>query len=62
MSTSHRTIPKDRRVLTTREAERLYRLRHGRVASDYHARILRGRRRGKAIMVSAQQCEELYGA
>jgi hypothetical protein len=62
VTTCHRAIPKDRRVLTTREAERLYRLRHGRVAGDYHARILRGRRRGKAIMVSAQQCEELYGA
>lgn len=56
-----RVVPRDRRVMTCNEAERLYRLRHGRVADDYRARLIRGKRRGRAILVSAKQCEELYG-
>lgn len=60
-STRRRTVPRDRRVLTCAEAERIYRKAHGTVANDYRARKLRGRRSGRAILVSAKQCEELYG-
>lgn len=58
---TRRPIARDRRVLTSGEVERLYRKRHGTVAADHRAGVIRGRRAGRALLVSAKQAEELYG-
>jgi hypothetical protein len=56
------------RMITTREAERVYRLAHGTVAADYKAGKIRGRKRssrgrnGESLFVSPTDCERLYGA
>ena len=54
-------ISPDRRVLSLAEVERAYRLRHGTAGEDFRAGKLPGRKRGRAIIVSAKRAEELYG-
>lgn len=58
---SRRRIPRDRRVLTTGEADRLYRKRKGTAAALFAAGTLPGRVSGRAIIVSARRAEELLG-
>jgi hypothetical protein len=56
------------RMITTREAERVYRLAHGTIEADYKAGKIRGRyrssrgRNGKCLFISPTDCERLYGA
>lgn len=48
-------------LLTCREADRLYRLRHGTSAAAFRAGRLPGKVRGRAILVSAKRADELFG-
>ena len=48
-------------LLSCREVDAAYRLRHGTAANDWRAKRLPGQRRGKGIYVSAKRAEELYG-
>lgn len=51
----------DRRLLTCRECDRLYRRRKGTAAAAWKARQLPGRAVGNRIYVSAKRAEELFG-
>lgn len=51
----------DVRLLYVREAERLYRLGHGKIRAMVKAKTLRGIRRGARTLVSAKQVEEILG-
>lgn len=52
---------RDPRLLSCREVERLYRLRHGVASAMVRSGALPARRRGRAIMVSAKRAAELFG-
>lgn len=49
------------RLLTCREVDRLYRCQKGTAAKAFHAGLLPGRKRGRAILVSAKRADELFG-
>ena len=51
----------DVRLLYVREAERMYRIGHGKIRAMIKAKALRGIRRGARTLVSAKQVEELLG-
>lgn len=51
----------DVRLLFVREAETMYRLRHGQIRAMIKAKRLRGIKRGRRTLVSAKQCEEVLG-
>jgi hypothetical protein len=49
------------KLLTCREADRIYRLRSGTARKAFHARKINGRRTNKAIYISAKRAEEIWG-
>ena len=55
-------IPSGARLLTCREADRIYRRRKGSAAALFRSGKLPGRPHGNRILVSAKRVEELWGA
>ena len=51
----------DVRLLTCREADRIYRMRKGTASAHFKAGKIRGRRTRKSILISAKRAEELWG-
>lgn len=54
-------MSQDARLLYVREAERMYRIGHGKIRAMVKAKTLRGIRRGARTLVSAKQVEEVLG-
>ena len=54
--------PVDRRLLSCRECDRMYRRRKGTAAAAYRARLLPGRYNGRTLLVSAKHAAELFDA
>jgi hypothetical protein len=60
----------DKRLITCRECDRMFRLRHGTASATYHANRLPGRwtgkptkgRLGKTLLVSVKYATELFDA
>ena len=52
---------RDKRLLSLRECERIYRLRNGTAGDAFRRGLLPGRKTPKATWVSAKRAEELWG-
>lgn len=49
------------KLISCREADRMYRMRNGTAAAAAKANQIPSRRRGRAILISAKRADELWG-